>query len=103
MEEIKRIDLNEFRNEGFLQEINRQFFHPLGLALEVLADEDGNIVKLGGVWDYRDDPEGIFFSNDSLSTDKIENVRKLKESKLYHRRNNPYEVEVDENGIQIKK
>lgn len=102
MEEIKRIDLNEFKNEGFLQEVNRLFFHPLGLALEVIVDEDGNVEKLGGVWDYRDDPEGMFFTNNSLSTDKIERVRKLRESKIYHRKANPYEVEVDENGVQIK-
>lgn len=103
MEEVKRIDLNEFKEEGFLQEVNRLFFHPLGLALEVIVDEDGNVERLGGVWDYRDDPEGIFFANNSLSSDKIECVRKLRESKKYHRKNNPYEVEVDDNGIQIKR
>lgn len=60
MSDIKRIDIAEFREKGFLQEANRLFFHPHGLALEVVVNEDGTTV-LGGVWDYRDDPEGIIF------------------------------------------
>lgn len=57
---VKRIDIKEFREEGYLQELNRQFLHPLGLALEVRIAEDGT-ETLGGVWDDRDDPEGIYF------------------------------------------
>lgn len=34
------------------------FFHPLGLALEVTVDDDGT-EKPGGIWDYRDAPDGI--------------------------------------------
>lgn len=59
--EIKRIDLNEFVKNGYLQEANRLFFHPLGLALEVIVDGSGNVEKIGGIWDYTDDPEGMFF------------------------------------------
>jgi N-acetyl sugar amidotransferase len=36
-EDIKYMDIGEFRRLGFLQEANRLFFHPLGLVL----DEDG--------------------------------------------------------------
>jgi hypothetical protein len=57
---IKRIDITEFRERGYLQEANRLFFHPLGLALEITQDEDGS-EHLSGVWDYREDPEGITF------------------------------------------
>lgn len=60
MSEIKRIDIKEFREKGYLQEVNRQFLHPLGLALEIIKDDDGN-ERLGGVWDYRDDDEGIYY------------------------------------------
>ncbi len=35
MSDIKHIDIKEFRATGFLQESNRLFFHPHGLALEV--------------------------------------------------------------------
>jgi len=65
MEDVKRIDIKEFREKGFLQEANRHFFHPLGLALEIIIEDDGS-EKLGGIWDYRDDPEGMFFENDMM-------------------------------------
>jgi len=58
MVEITRMDIREFRERGYLQELNRRFLHPLGLALEVVVDEDGS-ESLGGIWDYRSDPEGI--------------------------------------------
>ena len=59
-EEIKKISIKEFREKGYLQELNRQFLHPLGLALEVLSYADGN-EELGGIWDYREDKEGIYY------------------------------------------
>lgn len=34
MATINYIDLTEFRERGYLQELNRQFLHPLGMALE---------------------------------------------------------------------
>lgn len=73
---IERMDINEFREFGYLQEANRLFFHPLGLALEILiSDKDGK-ESLGGIWDYRQDPEGIVFHPDSISKEKISNVSK---------------------------
>ena len=39
-DDIKRIDIAEFRRLGLLQEANRRFFHPLGLALEVTIGKD---------------------------------------------------------------
>jgi hypothetical protein len=58
---IKYMDIKEFREEGYLQEANRRFFHPLGLALETYKDRDGK-ESIAGIWDYRDDPEGIIFN-----------------------------------------
>jgi len=85
---VKRMDLEEFRNKGFLQEVNRQFFHPLGLALEIIIDTDTNkVLTLGGIWDYRDDPEGMLYENDKLDPEKIKNIKELKESKLVTRMN----------------
>ena len=80
MSEIKRIDIKEFREKGFLQEVNRQFFHPLGLALEVIINEDGS-EKLGGVWDYRDDPVGVMFGHGAIDIDKMRYVNGLAVSK----------------------
>jgi hypothetical protein len=62
-DDIKRMDPAEFQSEGYLQEVNRRFLHPLGLALEVVRHDDG-MITLGGIWDYRDDPEGISFGDD---------------------------------------
>ena len=57
---IKHIDIKEFRLSGYLQEVNRRFFRPLGLALEVRIGDDGT-EAISGIWDNRDDPEGIFY------------------------------------------
>lgn len=74
-DDIKRIDPAEFQSEGYLQEVNRQFLHPLGLALEVVKHDDGT-TAIGGVWDYRDDPEGIAFGGMDLA-DKARHVAAL--------------------------
>lgn len=68
---VKRMDISEFRECGYLQEVNRRFFHPLGLALEVII-EDGE-EKLGGIWDCRNDDEGIFY--DIKNSDEIRKER----------------------------
>jgi hypothetical protein len=73
MKDVKYMDIKEFRESGFLQEVNRRFLHPCGLALEVVIDDDGT-ERLGGIWDYRDDPEGILYNDDELSLTKAEAV-----------------------------
>lgn len=72
---IKRIDIKEFREMGLLVEVNRTFFHPLGLALEVEVEEDGT-EKLGGIWDDRDDPEGIIYG-DPFPSDKVSKAQEF--------------------------
>lgn len=61
MTDIKRMSVKEFRELGYLQELNRRFLHPLGLALEVVIGEE-NSEQFGGVWDSRDDPEGLIYA-----------------------------------------
>lgn len=78
--DIKYMDLSEFRGAGYLQEVNRTFFHPLGLALEMVEGDDGNLV-FGGVWDYRDDPEGMAFGDGMIDPEKYERI-----SEEYQRR-----------------
>ena len=56
--DIKKMTVKEFRKLGYLQELNRKFLHPLGLALEVSIGDD-NVESLSGIWDFRDDDEGI--------------------------------------------
>lgn len=55
------MSVSEFRELGYLQELNRQFLHPLGLALSVRIEDDGT-ETLDGIWDSRHDPEGIRYA-----------------------------------------
>jgi len=74
--EPKRIDIKEFRELGILHEINRLFLHPLGLALEVEIDDETGEEHLGGIWDCRDDPEGILYQK--LNTEKMKNYKEFR-------------------------
>lgn len=74
----KKIEIKEFREQGFLQEVNRQFLHPLGLALEVSIDDTGQEF-ITGVWDYRDDPEGIIYDLKNSNDQRIRNFARKKE------------------------
>jgi hypothetical protein len=92
----KYLDLAELQSEGYLQEVNRQFFHPLGLALSILAEnrceecdeewdpEQEQCAKCGNrtwqthirelsIWDAREDMEGIYF-DDGVDPAKADNV-----------------------------
>lgn len=108
---VKRIDIAEFRREGYLQELNRRFLHPLGLALEVVVEpcpcRDGTIEegppgathtvtcptchgdkqreRMGGVWDYRDDPEGIYYDG-QLDPEKAGHIDALTKERFAPRK-----------------
>lgn len=71
------MSLDELIHKGYLQEANRQFFHPLGLALTVVDPEDGRPATLC-VQDARDDPEGFIFSEDFVQAELPEFCRKLR-------------------------
>jgi len=71
MSDVKRMDIKEFRQIGLIAELNRSFLHPLGMALEVIIDDETGEEKLGGIWDYRDDPEGMLFSKEHFPYAKI--------------------------------
>ena len=60
VQRVKKMNIKEFVEEGYLQESNRRFFHPLGLALEVQADNNGDY-SISGVQDFRKFPEGAIF------------------------------------------
>lgn len=96
-EETKYINVKEFRELGFLQEVNRRFFHPLGLALEVIIDDETGKETLGQIWDYREDPKGMFYGPYMLDIDKARYVEKLRLSKVKTRRSS----DCSEDGIQF--
>jgi hypothetical protein len=66
----KYMDIKEFREKGYLQEVNRRFLHPLGLALEIFQDENGT-EQISGIWDFREDLEGIYYDLENSSEERI--------------------------------
>lgn len=67
---VTRMPIAEFRAAGYLQEINRQLLHRLGLALEVTIDDTTGEEHISGVWDCRDDPEGICFGDGMIDASR---------------------------------
>jgi len=70
---VRHIPPREFREAGYLQELNRRFLHPLGLALAVSVDEAGE-ETVGPIWDCRDDPEGVVFEDGVVDASKAARV-----------------------------
>ena len=94
--EMKTLSVAEFRKEGYLQELNRQFLHPLGLALEVIINDDGT-ESFGEVWDNREDPEGMIF-DDTLIDAEFEDRAVRIEGQIYER----YEERTKRLGYMVQ-
>lgn len=78
---VKKMDIREFRELGFLHEINRLILHPAGMALEVHIDPATGAESLGGVWDCRDDTEGVAYGENYISPAKAEAVALMIEAR----------------------
>jgi endonuclease YncB( thermonuclease family) len=80
MSSVKILDLKPLREDGYLQEVNRMFFHPLGLALAVRIDDDKKATML--ILDARDDPEGYIFSEDEGDlSEKAARIKQLADAR----------------------
>lgn len=66
----KTISVKDFREQGYLQELNRVFLHPLGLALAIDVKEDGT-ETLHEIWDNREDLEGFTFGEGMIDQEKL--------------------------------
>ena len=62
----KVVTFRELLETGYLQEANRQFFHPLGLGLALVGDPQALIV-----YDFRDKPYAATFSPAVTTSDKF--------------------------------
>lgn len=96
----KMIDIKDFREKGYLQEVNRQFLHPLGLALSVTINEDGS-EYLNGILDYRDEPCGIIYDLENLDKNKIEDF-KLKMDFIEKEFNRTIKSRIDKLGYGVE-
>ena len=85
MNDRQRMPIGEFVSEGYLQELNRRFLHPLGLALEVVLDEHGNPFAFGGVWDHREDPEGVCYAEGVIDNSKASRIARLERMRISDR------------------
>ncbi len=80
------MDPQEFHAEGYLQEVNRRFLHPLGLSLAW----DGQFAF--AVVDQRDDPRGTWYELDDDGVTqtfvaKMDNVQKQWNARYEARQN----------------
>ncbi len=72
---MKHLSIKAFRDRGYLQELNRRFLHPLGLALEIQVRDDleDDTATTMRIQDAQDDPEGFIFEDpDQAKTDAID-------------------------------
>ena len=76
LSEPPKMSVAEFRRLGYLQELNRKFLHPLGLALEIEVYIDGT-ERFGAVWDCRDYPDGMLFDDSMLDDDFKDRVTRI--------------------------
>lgn len=87
------VDLAAFLERGFLQEVNRQWFHPRGLALSVRTKEDGS--QHLELLDDSDDREGWIFDWQGMSAeeraDSRDKARRVEVSDAHRR---PYRLAV---------
>ena len=83
----KEISLDEFHKKGYLQEINRQFLHPLGLSLAFKFGADGTR-KFHAIYDHRDSNELLVFQNELLDTKKKAFVEREQEARGQNRISN---------------
>jgi len=81
MVESKIMTLKDFVDQGFLQELNRQFLHKHGLAMSVIEEESGK-VTFNAIM-QTDDPEGFYFGmgrkSDSEKQDFVDKAWAVKE------------------------
>lgn len=73
VEETPGMPVAEFVDFGYLQEVNRYFLHPLGLALTVEQDDHG-ATRLHSIQDFRAAPEGMIFADGVMDADKAARV-----------------------------
>lgn len=71
-DEINYMNIDDFQELGYLQEINRCVLHPAGLALAI--HKSPGVSTTMRVWDYRDDPEGMVFADGVIDQEKINTV-----------------------------
>ncbi len=84
MDKQSKMSMQEFVERGYLQEVNRQFFHGLGLAMEV--KKTGKKYEFAGLWDFRKVMGGIKFGEDVINSEDF--INKCNHIKELQKKNN---------------
>jgi len=76
MEELKDkkrsvMPIKDFISYGYLQEVNRTFFHPLGLALSINYDDGENDSATLTILDCRDEEPPIIYGFKDRTAEEI--------------------------------
>lgn len=95
---MKTMTLKEFYELGLVQELNRIFLHPMGLAFCIKTDEEKGTAEFDSIIDYRDDPEGMIFSKEVIDTDEA----RLKEEVVKKMLDGKWDLRVKNFGWQIQ-
>lgn len=96
----KLVSAAELRDSGMLQEVNRLFFHPLGIKLALQAH--GGELAIHGFIDDRDDPEGVRFEGSLPDPQKTANVARLwREAKAVRVPALGYMVQPSAGGLDV--
>lgn len=69
----KSISIEDFWKEGYLQELNRQFLHPLGLNLSII--NTNNKLEFN-ILDSRDSPEGLYYNTNDIKLEDAININR---------------------------
>jgi hypothetical protein len=64
------MDPVKFKDDGYLQEVNRRFLHILGLSLGFAIGEDGGTQVV--IYDQRNDMQGMIFPDGLLQKRKVD-------------------------------
>ncbi|HRW20620.1 MAG TPA: hypothetical protein P5509_01470 [Bacteroidales bacterium] len=83
MKEVKTIEGEELREKGYLQEVNRRFFHPLGLALSMIIDKEKKNAVAFQIIDCRDDEEGIYYALHDPEYSDAERLERFNNNKKF--------------------
>jgi hypothetical protein len=78
---MQMMSLKDFRDKGYLQEVNRKFLHPLGLALGIAidkqeTDDENEQNYFLVIIEALDDPEGILYPYAMMDQEKTAYVDK---------------------------
>ena len=81
---MEYVEPKELLETGLVQEVNRHFFHPRGMALAVVVEDDGTHSGIV-VQDHRKEPGGMLFGPNGISDTKKAHAEQLLRKNLPER------------------